>query len=133
MRGGCLCGSVSYEISGAFKAAGHCHCSICRKAHGAAFVTWAHIDPGQFRWTSGAGFVAEYESSPGNKRCFCRKCGSPLVISIAGKIMEVVLGSVDGDPGVRPVEHIFVKSGAPWHEITDALPQFDEWPPGIKP
>jgi hypothetical protein len=46
---------------------------------------------------------------------------------------EVVLGTVDGDPGARPGEHIFVGSKAPWYEIVDALPQFEGWPPGMKP
>ena len=37
IRGSCLCGAVSYEITGSFKVIGHCHCSTCRKSHGAAF------------------------------------------------------------------------------------------------
>jgi len=53
IRGSCLCGSVSYEITGAFRAAGNCHCATCRKSHGAAFATWPHVDPDQFRWTAG--------------------------------------------------------------------------------
>jgi hypothetical protein len=133
ITGSCLCGTVSYEITGSFKAAGHCHCSMCRKSHGAAFATWAHVNPDQFRWTSGVEFIARYESSPAKERCFCRKCGSPLVLSDSGQITEVVLGSVDGDPGVRPGEHIFVGSKAPWYEIVDALPQYQEWPPGMAP
>jgi len=133
ITGNCLCGAVSYEISGSLKAAGHFHCSMCRKSHGAAFATWAHVNPGQFRWTSGVEFVARYESSPGKERCFCKKCGSPLGLSDSGKITEVVLGTVDGDPGVRPGEHIFVGSKASWYEIVDALPQYEEWPPGIVP
>lgn len=133
ITGGCQCGAVRYEITGAFRAAGHCHCSMCRKSHGAAFVSWAHIDPEQFRWTSGADQVARYALSPGHERCFCRTCGSPLVASLAGRVTEVVLGSVDGDPAIRPGEHIFVGSKAPWYEITDALPQFEEWPPGFGP
>ncbi|MBP6480251.1 MAG: hypothetical protein KA310_05325 [Pseudomonadales bacterium] len=44
----------------------------------------------------------------------------------------MALGSIDGDPGVRPGEHIFVESRAAWYEITDALPQFEEWPPGFE-
>lgn len=131
ISGGCLCGSVRYEISGPFKMAGHCHCSMCRKSHGAAFVTWGMVDPDQFHWTSGEEFIEAYESSPGRGRCFCRKCGSPLAATHSGKVTEVVLGTVDGDPGVRPGEHIFVGSKAPWYEITDALPQFEEWPPGV--
>ena len=133
ITGSCLCGAVRYEITGPFKAAGHCHCSMCRKSHGAAFATWAHVNPDQFRWTAGMEFVARYESSPGKERCFCKKCGSPLGLSDSGKITEVVLGTVDGDPGVRPGEHIFVGSKAPWYEIVDALPQYEEWPPGMAP
>ena len=45
---------------------------------------------------------------------------------------EVVLASLDDEPGVRPREHIFVGSRACWHEITDALPQFVQWPPGLE-
>ena len=133
IRGSCLCGAVRYEITGSFEMAGHCHCSICRKSHGAAFVTWAGVNPDQFRWTSGVEFLERYESSAGKQRCFCEKCGSPLVLTDSGQIMEVVLGTIDGDPGVRPREHIFVASKAPWYEIADALPQFEEWPPEIKP
>ena len=70
---------------------------------------------------------------PGRERCFCKKCGSPLVSTDSGKITEVVLGTVDGDPGVRPCEHIFVGSKAPWYEIADALPQFEEWSSGMEP
>ena len=133
MTGSCLCRAVSYEITGSFKAAGHCHCFICRKSHGAAFATWAHVNPDQFRWTAGMEFVARYESSPGKVRCFCKKCGSPLGLSDSGKITEVVLAAVDGDPGVRPGEHIFVGSKAPWYEIVDTLPQYEEWPPEMAP
>jgi hypothetical protein len=134
MKGSCLCGTVRYEITGAFAVIGHCHCSICRKAHGAAFATWGILgDPQQFRWTSGAEFVERYRSSPARQRCFCRKCGSPLAASHDGEVSEVVLGNIDGDPGGRPTEHIFTGSKAPWHEITDALPQHKEWPPGMKP
>ena len=44
-------------------------------------------------------------------------------------ISWVTLGTVTGDPWLRPEAHIFVGSKAPWFEITDHLPQFDEWPP----
>lgn len=131
MTGSCLCGAVRYEITGAFKSIGNCHCSMCRKSHGAAFATWGLIDPDQFRWTSGEASVQGYDSSPGTRRCFCRTCGSPLVSMHAGTVGEVVVGTLDEDPRMRPREHIFVGSKAPWHEITDALPQSEAWPPGM--
>lgn len=128
IRGNCLFGAVSYEIAGSFKAMGNCHCSICRKSHDAAFATWGIIAPHQFRWTLGESFIQEYESSPGRKRCFCKTCGSPLVSTHSGAVGEVVVGTVDGDPGARPGEHVLVGSKAIWYEIADALPQFEECP-----
>jgi hypothetical protein len=122
---------VRYEVIGSFKFMGNCHCSICRKSHGAAFATWGIIDPDQFRWTSGEQFVQGYESSPGRQRRFCVKCGCPLVSSHSGAVGEVVAGSLDDAPGVRPREHIFVGSKASWYEIADTLPQFEKWPPGM--
>lgn len=133
MRGSCLCGGVAYEIAGSFAFMGNCHCSMCRKSHGAAFVTWGILGPDQFRWTSGEALLQPYESSPGNQRWFCGTCGSTLVSTHAGEVGEVAVGTLEGDPGLRPREHIFVGSKAPWHEITDDLPQYDEWPPASNP
>lgn len=130
IKGSCLCGAVGFEVTAPFRFLGNCHCSMCRKAHGAAFATWGIIEPGSFRWTTGEDVVQAYESSPGNVRCFCSRCGSPLASLHAGVVGEVVMGAVDGDPGARPREHLFAGSTASWHEITDTLPRHDAWPPG---
>ena len=79
------------------------------------------------------GQVQAYQSSSDRQRCFCSKCGSALVSTHSGAVTEVVMGTVDGEPDMRPSEHIFVGSKAPWFEITDALPQYEEWPPGMEP
>ena len=133
ITGSCLCNSINYAINGAIEVMGNCHCSICRKSHGAAFVTWVVINPDQFRWTAGEEFVQGYDSSPGIQRCFCKKCGTTLATSHNGKISEVAVGTIDGDPGIRPGAHIFVGLKTPWYEITDTLPQFAQWPPGMEP
>lgn len=130
IRGSCTCGGVQYEIEGELRDAAYCHCSTCRRTLGAAFGTYARVDAGAFRWLSGEDLAATHDSSPGVHRCFCRRCGSPLgVTGEDGRLSWVALGTVEGDPGVRPEAHIFVGSKAPWHEITDTLPQFEEWPP----
>lgn len=131
IRGSCLCGAVTYEIAGPLLGAGNCHCSICRKSNGAAFATWTFVAPAQFHWTGGVDQIGRYASSPGTERCFCKLCGSPLAAAHSGAVREVVLATVDGDPGVRPSEHIFTGSKSPWFEITDTLPQHEGWPPGM--
>jgi hypothetical protein len=134
IRGSCLCGGIEYEILGKLEDAGNCYCSMCRRAHGAAFGTYARVDAGGFQWLSGEDLVATYESSPGGYRCFCRRCGSPLGARAEdGTLSWVTLGTVIDDPGLRPESHIFVGSKAPWYEIKDDLPQFDKWPPGYGP
>ena len=128
IKGSCLCGGIEYEVNGEFGRVVNCHCSMCRKATGAAFRTRAAISPGAFRWLAGEELVSRYQSSPLETRTFCRVCGSTLPTFIAGAAPEVglPLGTLDGDPGVRASAHIFVGSKAPWFEITDDLPQFPE-------
>jgi hypothetical protein len=128
VEGGCLCGRVRYEIAGALLGADHCHCSLCRRQHGAAFSTYADFSPGQFKWTLGEEFVRVYETKSGAGWCFCGECGSTLAGTDGGSVTSVTLGTVAGDPGVRPSAHIFIGSKADWYDIEDNLPQFDQRP-----
>lgn len=130
LLGGCLCGSVRYEIAAPLGNAEHCHCSMCRKAHGAAFSTNALVPTEALTVTSGADLIAEYQSSPHRQKCFCSKCGSQLFIKRLDKpaLTVITLGTVDGDPNLRPERHVFVASKAPWYDIADALPQFRIYP-----
>ena len=127
IEGGCLCGEVRYQISGDPRSMTHCHCSMCRKAHGAAFATFVEVARGDFRYTSGEASIESYESSPGCRRPFCRRCGSTLLFESEGQNeIWIAAGSLDGDPGCRPSSHIFVGSKAPWFPIDDdGLPQFE--------
>jgi len=126
IHGSCLCQGVRFEIDGRLDHASHCHCSMCRKAHGAAFGTYGIGNTSDFRLLSGTELIARYASSPGVTRTFCRRCGSTLqfISESSPDRLEVALGTLDGDPGLRPTHHIFVASRAPWFEITDGLPQY---------
>jgi hypothetical protein len=58
----------------------------------------------------------------------CEACGS-LLFSVVrnGAYVHVAMGSLVDAPSIRPTEHIFVGSKAPWFDITDNLPQFEEY------
>lgn len=131
LRGSCLCGAVRYEIDGAIDEIHHCHCSRCRKAHGAAFSTFGRIAAADLRVTNGADAIRRYQSSPPIERAFCGTCGSNLTFSFDAlpDALWIAIGTLDDDPGARPSAHIFATSIAPWHAITDDLPQFAEYPP----
>ena len=131
LRGSCLCGGVQYEIAGTLGGARNCHCSMCRKAHSAAFRSRASVQTADFSWTAGEALLSWYESSPGTHRGFCSRCGSALLSRFdnSPEVCGLPLGCLDSDPGVRPTMHIFTGSKAPWYEITDSLPQYPDWPP----
>jgi len=131
LRGSCLCGGVRYEVAGELSGVLNCHCSMCRKAHGAAFRTRASVRAQDFRWTQGEDLVTWYESSAGNHRGFCRVCGSPLLsrFDFDRSVVGLPLGCLDDDPGKKPRRHVFTAYKAPWHDITDDLPQFSDLPP----
>lgn len=130
LPGRCLCGAVTYQVGGPFNMMMHCHCSMCRKHHGAAFATFVGAPLMGFKWLSGEDQVDSYASSENGRRNFCRHCGS--VTPTLVKEMDLAImpaGNLDGDPGIRPQFHMFVGSKAPWYTITDELPQHEELPP----
>jgi hypothetical protein len=103
---------------------------MCRKVHGTPFGTFGGYAESGFRFVRGEEGVKRFESSRGNLRTFCGRCGSAVPGEAAQGLVFVPLGGIDGDPGGRPLAHIFAASKAPWHEITDDLPRFDAFPPG---
>ena len=130
IRGSCLCGEVRFEIRGTLSGASHCHCSMCRKAHGAAFGTYAAAKAADFRFLCGEDRITRYRSSAGIVRTFCARCGSSLpgFDSRRPDVVDIALGVLDDDPGVKPALHVFVAYKAPWFEISDSLPQHPELP-----
>ncbi len=131
LTGHCLCGCVRIEIDGRLGPVIQCHCSMCRRASGTAFATNATVWADSFRVAAGQELVREYESSPGYFRAFCSRCGSPLYGrgERFPEIRRIRLGTLDQDPGARPVANVWLGSKAPWFETSDSLEQFDEMPP----
>jgi hypothetical protein len=126
---------VRFHITGKIGPVGYCHCSQCRRATGSAFAANADVLRSDITFDSGLDGVREYESSPGKFRVFCGQCGSPVHSRNASdpERLRVRLGSLDQDPGRRALVHVWVGSKAPWFEITDQLPQFDEGLPPRPP
>lgn len=129
-RGVCLCGTVGYEFTAPFELMMHCHCSMCRKHHGAPFATFVAGPFTSFRWLSGEDAIGSYRSSEHGVRSHCRRCGSvtPTLVPDAG-IAIAPAGNLEGDPGLRPQFHTFVGSQAPWYTIADSLPRHEGNPP----
>jgi hypothetical protein len=127
LAGRCECGAVRYRVADAFLYAMNCHCSACRAATGSAFKAFAGIERSKLEVTGEASLLVFGEEDLNNTRC--AMCGSLLYSVVReGAYVHVALGSLVDAPSLRPTMHIFVGSKAPWLEITDDLPQFDEYP-----
>jgi hypothetical protein len=103
----------------------HCHCQQCRRASGASFATNLLVRSESFELVAGTEALASFESSPGKRRHFCSRCGSPLFSAAEATpgIRSIRAGTLDGDPGLRPAGHFHVASRSAWLEISDGLPQ----------
>jgi len=132
IRGSCLCGGVRFEIARAIGPFELCHCRRCRKASGSAFLADLGVRTEDFRLLSGRELISTYDapilrSPPAYRTSFCSRCGSPVPNPDPNaEWFRVVAGALDDDPVLRPDKHIFIELKAPWFEITDALPQYDQ-------
>jgi hypothetical protein len=125
IAGGCLCGAVRFEVTPPTKWCAHCHCSLCRRAHGAAFVTWFGVERSQFALLSGADALRWFRSSPPARRGFCGSCGSTLFFESERWPDEVhiALALMDGPIDREPAAHVFFDSRVHWAEPGDHLPR----------
>jgi hypothetical protein len=127
LAGKCMCGAVRYRVADEFVYAANCHCSNCRAATGSAFKPFAGIEREKLELTDGVDQLLVFgEDDLNDTRCGA--CGS-LLFSVVrdGAYVHVALGSLVDPPSISPTGHIFVGSKAPWYEITDDLPQHEEY------
>lgn len=133
ITGGCLCGGVRYEIAQPLGTALYCHCTRCQRRSGTAASANALIAPGSLRVTAGEDLVRCYvPEAGGSPKCFCTRCGSALWTRNAreDRIQGVRLGTIDGDPGVRPSLRQFVDYAAVWEPIpADDTERYPEYRP----
>jgi hypothetical protein len=118
ITGGCGCGAVRWEVTEPFIAAGYCHCTRCQRRTGVAAGASAAVAPGAFRMTQGEQRIRAWKPEGGWEKWFCGDCGSAL-FSRDGEQISVRMGSIDGDPGIRPQYHQYVAYAAAWEPLPD--------------
>ena len=132
LTGSCLCGEVAYAIDEAPTKVVNCHCTRCQRSRGTAHATNVFVRQENLRWLRGAEKLASYKIPDAQlfTTTFCTACGSLLPALFEGiKRYNVPVGSLDRPLATKPGLHIHVAMRAPWFDITDSLPQFEEMPP----
>lgn len=129
LRGRCGCRAVEYEVADEFVNAFNCHCSNCRATTGAAFLPWGEIEREKLTVTKGAGALRVIGDPDGIHEARCGECWSLLYWTARdGAFVRIPYGTLVDEPALKPTAHMFVGSKASWYEITDDLPQHDEYP-----
>ncbi len=128
ITGGCLCGAVRYESSEPPIRTTICHCRMCQKSTGSAFMVAAGFPRTALRFTKGEPKL--YRSSPIKDKSFCADCGSLLVEQFlvptgntAPDMIWVYVGTLDRPEAVSIGAHTGVESQLPWVHFDDGLPR----------
>jgi hypothetical protein len=124
VSGGCFCGAVRFAIDLPSKWCAHCHCSMCRRIHGAGYVTWVGVESAHFHLLQDRGQLQWYESSPGARRGFCKTCGSSMLFESTrwGGETHIALGCLDAPIDRKPQVHAFHDAHVDWMAWDPNLP-----------
>jgi hypothetical protein len=126
ITGGCNCGAVRFEVTAPFEASVYCHCTRCQRRSGTAASANARTSPDHFRIIEGEDRIRSWEPADVAPKYFCGDCGSALFSRSPGSV-GVRLGTIDGDPGIRPSSRQYVAYAAAWEPIPDdGLPRHPE-------
>jgi hypothetical protein len=121
-RGSCLCGRVTFTVSGDLHPPDACHCVQCRKQSGHYFAS-TNV-PRALLAITGEETLSWYKSSAKIRRGFCSICGSFLFWDpIEMDLIAIVMGAFDAPTSTQLAKHIFVTEKGDYYRIDDALPQ----------
>ncbi len=134
LEGACLCGAVKFTATLPSLVCAHCHCTMCQRSHGAAFVTWFAVNRACFSVDEGAEHLVRHASSDHGSRTFCGRCGSSLFCELDShpEQVDIVLANMKGPLDRAPQMHIFWSDRAEWMELNDGLPRLGG-PTGTEP
>jgi hypothetical protein len=129
VTGGCNCGAVRFELTEPLAAATYCHCTRCQRRTGTGASANGRVAASGFHILRGEDRIRSWKPDTGAEKFFCGDCGSALFSRVSSDAPQVGvrLGSIDGDPGIRPSVHLYTAYAAPWEPVPDdGLPRHPE-------
>ena len=126
ITGSCFCGEVAFTVELPTQFCGHCHCTMCRRAHGAGYVTWFAIPLERFELEKGQESLRRFRSSDHGTRSFCAECGSSLFCESTHHpgTIDVVLANMHAPIDRAPEAHWYYSDRVDWYEVDKTLPRF---------
>ena len=126
IEGSCLCGDVHFSYTPPSLWCGHCHCTLCQRAHGAPLVTWVGVSEDGFQFIQQQS-LRWYASSDDSERGFCERCGTTLFFRSKrwpGE-MHIVRTALPAEIDLKPQGHTHCDTRAAWFPFHDELPQVE--------
>ena len=126
-QGSCLCQQVRFSVVGFKGTVGNCHCTMCRKFHGAAFATLVNVEG--LTWLSGLEQLKDFVAPNGTIRTFCSHCGSSLGFRSKDAPLdeiEIAIATFDEDLPISAEVQIYCAYKANWSELSPTIKTFLE-------
>jgi hypothetical protein len=131
LRGSCLCGGVTFEVTDPPDTLGFCHCTSCKKLSGGAGTVNIGVPPSAIRIMDGDDLLQSYEPPGGSAKTFCMSCGTNLFGGgwPESERASVRVATIDEPVDAKISRHIFVRSVATWETLPDdGADRFDTTP-----
>jgi hypothetical protein len=128
--GRCLCGAVTFELSGDLIATAVCHCDHCQRQSGGAFSVNLIAHASQLT-INGDLQTYDERGERGDdvyvRRRFCGACGSPIVSELAKTdgVIAVKAGVLDDRSDVKPTVEVWCVDRQPWVSLPDMAISLD--------
>ncbi|MGI9481696.1 MAG: GFA family protein [Hyphomicrobiales bacterium] len=125
-KGSCLCGGVTYEITGPMRDVINCHCIQCRKQTG-HFMAATRADTANFKLTKDE-TLKWYRASDTAMRAFCDTCSATLFWQADDnkEKISIAAGTLDGETGLTTQSDIYVDWKGDYYELSEDVPHYSE-------
>ncbi|MFT3727085.1 MAG: GFA family protein [Terricaulis sp.] len=129
--GKCLCGAVSYEVSGDAVFGGHCYCNDCRRTSSSHTSVVAYPIPAVKVSGNPKEYTSKGDSGLPVTRGFCANCGTQMYSKAEGLpgMMLIKAGTLDHPENFKPAMSIYASRAPSWDQPATSLPSFPEMPP----
>lgn len=131
LEGGCSCGAVRYRLKSGPMFVHCCHCRLCQRQTGSAFVLNALIETDRIELLSGQPEPVPMPTDSGRPHDIyrCPKCRIAVWSDYGRRpaLRFVRVGTLDDASALAPDVHIFTRSKLPWVTLPPGVPAFSEY------
>lgn len=130
--GGCQCGAIRYEVTGAARRIYACHCTDCQRQSGGAFGMAMVVAEADFRLTRGEVNTFTLKSEAGRTKLggFCSQCGTRIYNKTDWRpgTISVKPGTLDDTGSLQPQIHLWTRSKQGWVAIPEGVEAYETQP-----